>query len=103
MYAIAEPTHFFDSMDLNIESEWNTHYETSEAPMWEPTSPSTEFLYECSFCLGSHAPSAPCETGYSWSADDSEYTYLLPLVTPASQSTFLASNYRKWLVSVTPR
>ncbi|GEQ68256.1 hypothetical protein JCM33374_g1923 [Metschnikowia sp. JCM 33374] len=117
MYTFSAPQHFVDNTDLDFESEWNTQYEPSSSesnsPLFfgdEPESPSSELLYECSFCMSSHSPSSPCEHGHHYTLQlpsSAAYSYReqqpLYVEEKSSQNTFLESNYRKWLVSVTPR
>ncbi|KAF5210174.1 hypothetical protein FOB63_002831 [Clavispora lusitaniae] len=109
MFSISEPRDFVDVLDLDIESEWNPHYESSpSSPMSEPESPKS-LLYECAFCMMSHSPSQPCnvdEHEYSWNLPQSaEYQYSAPVYVEEkpSHASIIQSNYRKWLVSVTPR
>ncbi|OBA21064.1 hypothetical protein METBIDRAFT_11643 [Metschnikowia bicuspidata var. bicuspidata NRRL YB-4993] len=115
MYTFSAPQNFVDNTDLDIESEWNTQYvlSASEASsplshVHEPASPSPEFLYECSFCMTAHLPAAPCEEEHAYTLQlplNASYSYQRPIFVPEQPllSTFLESNYRKWLVSVTPR
>lgn len=108
MYSVSEPRNFVDVTDLDIESEWNPHYEDSPllAPE-EPQLPSQGFLYECAHCLATHSPSLPCnELDYSFQLPDSAgYQYQVPqyVAETSHANAFIESNYRKWLVSVTPR
>lgn len=109
----SEPQFFFDNTDLDIESEWNPQYQDSplvhstDSTISTPSSPTEGFLYECAFCLSRHSPSAPCS--------DSHYKFALPESASYSYDTsfhyqepvdrsngIIQSNYRKWLVSVTP-
>lgn len=104
MYSFSEPRDFVDLTDLDIESEWNPHYEDS--PVTEPQLPSSGLLYECSFCLTSHLPAQPCnDSHYTLSLPElASYLYSTPVYEPVNQSNdLIQSNYRKWLVSVAPR
>ncbi|KAM9899107.1 hypothetical protein OXX80_013378 [Metschnikowia pulcherrima] len=117
MYTFAAPQNFVDNTDLDMESEWNTQYVSSSSesssPLFsaeEPESPTSELLYECAFCMSSHSPTTPCDTGYNnytlQLPKHAHYTYQEPIYVEEkekSSNTFLESNYRKWLVSVTPR
>lgn len=115
MFSFSEPRDFVDWTDLDIESEWNPHYEDLPvstplvSPEAEPQLPSEPFLYECVFCLQSHLPMTPC--------DHNNYSHQLKLPQlamypdtfggmspefPERKNSFLESNYRKWVVSVTP-
>ncbi|KAF3989857.1 hypothetical protein FT663_03428 [Candidozyma haemuli var. vulneris] len=119
MYSVDQPRDFVDYTDLDIESEWNPQYQDSPVleanePDWfdesTPGSPADGFMYECAFCLHQHSPSSPC--------NGSNYTFKLPQSAshafgyeppvyrqePVERSNgIIQSNYRKWLVSVTPR
>lgn len=108
MYSFSEPRYFVDNTDLDIESEWNPHYEDTpvHTPDLEPQSPTLGLLYECAHCLSSHSPSVPCtESNYAFALPDSAaYSYLMPVFVADTSldSTIIEQNYRKWLVLVTP-
>lgn len=119
MYSVAEPRDFVDYTDIDIELEWNPQYQDSPVllanePDWideeSPNSPADGFLYECAFCLHAHSPSLPC--------NGANYTFQLPLLAlhrysyeapvyhheeSGDSNGIIELNYRKWLVSVTPR
>lgn len=115
MYTFSEPQYFVDNTDLDMESDWNTQYVSSslesESPLFyaDETVSNNGLLYECPFCMSSHAPHAKCN------ASSHNYTLQLPqnahysfeepvyVEEKLQLNTFLESNYRKWLVSVTPR
>lgn len=111
MYHVAEPVNFVDMTDLEIESEWNPQYEDTlddgyHSPLSQPQTPTTELMYECNFCLQEHSPSAPCHSNYTFLLPTlASYTYAEPLYVKEDVSLdgIIESNYRKWLVSVTPR
>lgn len=109
MYSLSEPRDFVDVLDLDIESEWNTQYDSLTAsPLSEPTSPTEELLYGCAFCLSDHAPSQPCELDSEYSLQlpsAADYSYQAPVYREEKphSASMIQSNYRKWLVSVTPR
>lgn len=108
MYSLGEPHDFVDVLDLDIESEWNTQYDSlASSPLSEPASPSQDLLYGCAFCLTAHEPSQPCELDNEYSLQlpaAAGYNFEAPVYREKSHSaSMIQSNYRKWLVSVTPR
>lgn len=111
MYQVAEPLNFVDMTDLDIESEWNPQYEDLtdagyESPLSQPQTPQTGLMYECNFCLQDHAPLIPCNSNYAFLLPLlASYYYAAPLYVKeeVADDGIIESNYRKWLVSVTPR
>lgn len=109
MYSLQEPYDFVDVIDLDIESEWNPHYDSlPSSPLSEPASPSEDLLYCCAFCLAAHSPSHPCELESDYSLqlpDAAGYNFQTPVYREekSRSASMIESNYRKWLVSVTPR
>ncbi|SGZ51865.1 CIC11C00000004661 [Sungouiella intermedia] len=109
MYQVAEPQNFID-IDIDFESEWNPHYldsyvDTPESPLSQPQTPVTGLMYECNFCLQEHSPSMPCNSNYVFLLPQlASYTYASPFQEEKQlDDGIVESNYRKWLVSVTPR
>lgn len=108
MYSFSEPRNFVDNTDLDIESEWNPHYEDSadyQSPQTEPESPNLGLMYECPHCLVAHSLDAPCnELSYTFALPLSAYyTYDTPVYVEdrsLKTNTIIEANYRKWLVSV---
>ena len=110
MYTFTEPQNFVDNTDLDIESEWNPHYEDpsdGQPPQSVPESPNLGWMYDCPHCNSAHSFDAPCnELSYSFALPQSAY-YLheTPLYvedrSPKS-NTIIEANYRKWLVLVSP-
>lgn len=110
MYSVAEPSNFVDMTDLDIESEWNPQYEDLvdsgyESPLSQPQTPQLGLMYECTFCLQDHAPLVPCNSNYTFLLPQlASYFYAAPLIKEeVTDDGIIESNYRKWLVSVTPR
>lgn len=110
MYLIANTLSFVD-VDIDFESEWNPHYtdsylEEPQSPLSLPQVSASGLMYECSFCLQPHAPSMPCNSNYVFLLPSlaSSYTYESPFRNEKlADDGIVESNYRKWLVSVTPR
>lgn len=110
MYSFSEPSHFVDNTDLDIESEWNPHYEDSadyHTPQTVPESPSLSWMYECPHCLGAHSLDAPCaELSYTFALPQNAfYRHETPLYVEdrsLKSNAIIEANYRKWLVSVNP-
>lgn len=116
MYSVEQPRDFVDYTDLDIESEWNPQYQDSppleaDEPEWfdeTPVSPHEGLMYECAFCLHAHLPLLPCGgLNYTFKLPQlalHAYGYDTPRLEPVERSNgIIQLNYRKWLVSVTPR
>lgn len=108
---LANDTNNFVDFDMDLESEWNPHYTdsylgTPQSPLLLPQTTASGLMYECPFCLQQHAPSERCNSNYVFLLPHlaSSYTYASPFhEEELPDDGIVESNYRKWLVSVTPR